>query len=158
MKRKLKITIKDDHNHYALIEQVNNRETEINRGIFLDKDQYEQLRQHFLSGSGFSAFRSPKFNNKKMKSTIWKYVLKVTDVQDIEIPHGSILLSVQTQNGDPCLWVLVYDTEAEKEVIRLRTIGTGHNITADDFNPKDFLGTYQLSNGAFVGHVFQVTS
>jgi len=54
MKRKLKITIKDDHNHYALIEQVNNRETEINRGIFLDKDQYEQLRQHFVSGSCFS--------------------------------------------------------------------------------------------------------
>lgn len=51
MKRKLKITIKDDHNHYALIEQVNNRENEINRGIFLDKDQYEQLRQHFVSGS-----------------------------------------------------------------------------------------------------------
>ena len=93
-----------------------------------------------------------------MKSTIWKYVLKLTDVQDIEIPHGSILLSVQTQNEDPCLWVLVYDTEAEKEVIRLRTIGTGHNITADDFNPKDFLGTYQLRNGAFVAHVFQVTS
>ena len=51
MKRKLKITIKDDHNHYALIEQVNNRENEINRGIFLDKDQYEQLRQYFVSGS-----------------------------------------------------------------------------------------------------------
>ena len=51
MKRKLKITIKDDYNHYALIEQVNNRKNEINRGIFLDKDQYEQLRQHFVSGS-----------------------------------------------------------------------------------------------------------
>jgi hypothetical protein len=51
MKRKLKITIKEDHNHYALIEQVNNRENEINRGIFLDKDQYEQLRQHFVCGS-----------------------------------------------------------------------------------------------------------
>ena len=56
MKRKLKITIKDDHNHYALIEQVNNRENEINRGIFLDKDQYEQLRQHFV------VWRSEQFN------------------------------------------------------------------------------------------------
>jgi hypothetical protein len=93
-----------------------------------------------------------------MKSTIWKYVLKLTDVQDIEIPVGSILLSVQSQYSEPCLWVFVYDTEAEKEVIRLRTIGTGFNITAEDFKPKDFLGTYQLSNGGFVGHVFQVTS
>ena len=92
-----------------------------------------------------------------MKKVIWKFPLKVPDVQDIEIPHGSILLSVQPQNGDPCLWVLVYDTKAEKEVIRLRTIGTGHNITADDFDPKDFLGTYQIDNGSFVGHVFQVS-
>jgi hypothetical protein len=51
MKREIKITVKKDHNHYALIEQVNNKENEINRGFFLDKDQYEQLRQHFVSGS-----------------------------------------------------------------------------------------------------------
>ena len=85
-------------------------------------------------------------------------MLKVTDVQDIEIPHGSILLSVKTQNETPCLWVLVYNPEAEKEVIRLRTIGTGDTISDDDFDPKDFLGTYLLQNGSFVGHVFQVTS
>ena len=92
-----------------------------------------------------------------MKRVIWKFNLKVTDVQDIEIPHGSILLSVQNQNETPCLWALIYDTEAEKEVIRLRTIGTGNPISDDDFNPKDFLGTYQLNNGSFVGHVFQVS-
>lgn len=64
MKRKLKITIKDDHNHYALIEQVNNRENEINRGIFLDKDQYEQLRQHFVSGSlGFDKGYEQGYND-----------------------------------------------------------------------------------------------
>ncbi len=92
-----------------------------------------------------------------MKRVIWKFTLKVTDVQDIEIPHGSILLSVQTQNETPCLWVLVYNTEAEKEVIRLITIGTGNPISDDDFDLRDFLGTYQLSNGSFVGHVFQVS-
>lgn len=92
-----------------------------------------------------------------MKKVIWKFPLKVTDVQDVEIPHGSILLSVQTQNETPCLWVLVYDTEAEKEVIRLRTIGTGNPISDDNFDPKDFLGTYQIDNGSFVGHVFQVS-
>lgn len=46
MKREIKITV-----NYALIDQVNNKENEINRGIFLDKDQYEQLRQHFVSNS-----------------------------------------------------------------------------------------------------------
>jgi hypothetical protein len=44
-----------------------------------------------------------------------------------------------------------------KEVIRLRTITTGNPINEEDFdNPRDFLGTYQLKNGAFVGHVFQI--
>ena len=92
-----------------------------------------------------------------MKRVIWKYPLKVTDVQDIEIPQGSILISVQSQNEIPCLWVLIYNSDAEKEVIRLRTVGTGNAISDDDFDPRDFLGTYQLNNGSFVGHVFQVT-
>lgn len=92
-----------------------------------------------------------------MKRVIWKYQLEVTDVQDLEIPIGSILLSVQTQNEIPCLWALIYNTEAEKEIIRLRTMGTGNPINDEDFDPRDFLGTYQLKNGAFIGHVFQVT-
>lgn len=92
-----------------------------------------------------------------MEQVIWKYQLEVKDVQEIELPQGSALLSVQVQNGNPCLWALVYNTEAEKETIRLRTIGTGNPIDSADFDPEDFLGTYQLMNGSFVGHIFQVT-
>lgn len=51
MKREITIEIKDDLNHYALIKQKNNRENETNYGMLIDKDQYEQLRQHFVSGS-----------------------------------------------------------------------------------------------------------
>lgn len=51
MKREIKIEIKDDLNHYALIMQKNNRENETDYGMLIDKDQYEQLRQHFVSGS-----------------------------------------------------------------------------------------------------------
>ena len=51
MKREIKIEIKDDLNHYALIKQNNNRENETDYGMLVDKDQYEQLRQHFVSGS-----------------------------------------------------------------------------------------------------------
>lgn len=49
MKREIKIEIKDDLNHYALIKQKNNRERETDYGMLIDKDQYEQLRQHFVS-------------------------------------------------------------------------------------------------------------
>ena len=86
---------------------------------------------------------------------IWKYELKITDLQEIEIPEESHLLSVQVQNGIPCLWVLVYDTESEKQKVKLRTIGTGNEIVDYDFEATGFLGTYQLGN--FVGHVFMVT-
>lgn len=89
--------------------------------------------------------------------TIWKYKILPIDVQDIEIPIGSALLSVQVQNDEPCLWALIYDTNAEKETIRIRTIGTGHQIDDTDFDVKDFLGTFQLNDGALVFHVFQVT-
>ncbi|MEI6823792.1 MAG: hypothetical protein WCL51_17825 [Bacteroidota bacterium] len=92
-----------------------------------------------------------------MIKVIWKYELKIKDVQDIEIPSGSILLSIQSQENHPMLWALVDETNKEKEIIRLRTICTGEEIMEEDFNPKDYLGTYQLNEGLFVGHVFQVT-
>ncbi len=94
--------------------------------------------------------------NSKIKNVICKFPLKIIDVQDIELPTGSVLLSVQSQNNTPCLWVLICNQEAEKEVIRLRTIGTGISISYDDFDWQDFLGTYQLNDGSFVGHVFQI--
>lgn len=92
-----------------------------------------------------------------MKQVIWKFELKVACVQDIEIPSGSILLSVQAQNNKPCLWALIRDPNARKETIRLRTINTGNPIYEVDFNYRDFLGTYQTQEGRYVGHVFQVT-
>ena len=76
-------------------------------------------------------------------------------MQEIEVPIGSTLLSVQNQDEKRCLWILVPDTNAKKETILLRTVGTGNSIY-DDVDPKDFLGTYQLFGGQFVGHVFRV--
>lgn len=90
--------------------------------------------------------------------TICKYELKITDLQEIEIPGEAQLLSVQVQNKTPYLWVLVYDTESEKQKIKLRTIGTGNEIVDYDFEATGFIGTYQLDIlGNFVGHVFLVT-
>jgi len=49
MKRKITVEIKDDLNHYALIKQDNKREREIDYGMLIDKDQFEQLRLYFVS-------------------------------------------------------------------------------------------------------------
>jgi hypothetical protein len=86
-----------------------------------------------------------------MAKTIWKYTLLVEDEQTLEMPEGARLLTVQIQHGRQQLWALVDD--AEKLVSRaIATRGTGH--PADGLDECDYLGTYQLSDGALVFHVF----
>lgn len=85
--------------------------------------------------------------------TIWKYILEVTDKQTIEVPEDGKILSVQVQNGKPCLWVLV-NSENKKVVRTIVTYGTGNRIT-DYKHDYIFIGTYQLHNGGLVFHVFE---
>lgn len=93
--------------------------------------------------------------------TIYKYPLETTDLQSIKIPGLSYednfnfmtqFFCIDTQRGYPCLWCLVDTEEKEREVL-IRIIGTG-NPAPDSLTRKDYLGTYQLFNGNFVGHVF----
>jgi len=82
--------------------------------------------------------------------TIWKYQLKVEDTQWLEVPRDAKYLSVDVQNGVPCLWVQV-DTDAAKDSVLIVTHGTGHPMKKNNMR---FLGSYQLQDGSFVGHVF----
>lgn len=50
-----------------------------------------------------------------MNKTIYKYPLDVTDVQEIKLPVGAEILTVQAQNGTLCLWALVDPQGIEKE-------------------------------------------
>lgn len=81
---------------------------------------------------------------------IFKYPLKVADVQEVEIPVGAIILCVQIQREEPCLWALV-NPDVVKEKRRIVTYGTGHPV--DDV-PGYYVGTYQLNGGDLVFHVF----
>jgi len=82
--------------------------------------------------------------------TIWKFPLELDDQQVISMPEGSQILTVQTQDGIPCLWALV-DEGAEKEDRVIYTIGTGGPF-ADDPEDLVYVGTYQLPNLVF--HIF----
>lgn len=85
--------------------------------------------------------------------TIYKYSFSVADGFELLIPAQSQFLSLQVQNGVPCIWYRV-DTKFESKIHRYIVVGTGHEI-----NPArwpSFLGTFQLFNGGFVGHVFEV--
>ena len=88
--------------------------------------------------------------------TIWKYEIHTTDCQDIEMPMEAQILTVQVQNGEPCLWALI-DPDQKRGIRQIRIIGTGHIIEKPmsiDNSIDEYLGTYQLRDGALVFHVF----
>ena len=85
--------------------------------------------------------------------TIWKYELEVTDVQDIEMPSTANVLSVQVQNGVPCVWASVNTQDKQTKKVRFITIGTGNPYDSDV--PIQFVGTYQLMEGKLVFHLFK---
>ncbi len=87
---------------------------------------------------------------------IYKYQLETADKQEIEMPVFAKVLTVQTQNEIPCLWVEVDAEETDMETRYFKIFGTGESITRD--RPNDmyrYIGTYQLLGGSFVGHVFE---
>ena len=84
-----------------------------------------------------------------MRREIWKWPLENTDVQVLMMQYGAEILSVQSQYGIPFLWALVYPQAGLSER-RIRIYGIGHQVD----EAGKFIGTYQLSGGALVFHVF----
>ena len=85
--------------------------------------------------------------------TIYKYPLELKDDQTIEVPQGSKVLTVQVQDGKPCLWVLISDSEF-KSIRYIEMFGTGHSI---DRGERKYVGTFQLPEKGLVFHVFEFT-
>lgn len=82
--------------------------------------------------------------------TIWKFPLDVTDVQDVRMPAGAEVLTVQVQYEAPVLWAKV-DPGNAYEPRRVFIHGTGHKVHPD---AAHYVGTFQMLGGQFVGHVF----
>ena len=65
--------------------------------------------------------------------SIWKFPIKVTDTQTIEVPKGAKIMSITTpmlaaKEELPCLYVMVNPAEEEKEKRAIEIYGTGHPI------------------------------
>lgn len=101
------------------------------------------------------------------REQIWKIQLDIgTRAQSqIEVPVGSRLLDLQVQKnggakiGDmqhmPVMWWEVPDLKAEMETYTFEAIGTGIPFAASGIESSwDYVGSFQLANGAFVGHVY----
>jgi hypothetical protein len=69
------------------------------------------------------------------------------------MPIGSRVLTVQSQNGQPAIWVLV-DPKHPEEERSFRMCGTGHRISEDE--TTNYIGTFQMDNGSLVLHLFEL--
>ena len=89
-----------------------------------------------------------------IEKVIWKYILEITDSQELIMPKGACVLTVQVQNNTPCLWALV-NPNAEKESRIFETFGTGHPICCATDMHRNYIGTYQTHGDSLVFHVFE---
>jgi hypothetical protein len=68
-----------------------------------------------------------------------------------KLPKDARILDVQVQNECPCMWALV-NPNNETEYRRFYIYGTGHPMP-DKLG--DFIGTFQLHDGALIFHLFE---
>lgn len=90
--------------------------------------------------------------------TIWKFPcpLSINGGFTIVMPERAQVLTVQCQQNQhgaevPCLWALV-ESDNKPEVREFVIVGTGYPCEYDSIN---YIGTFQLSGGRFVGHLFE---
>ena len=85
--------------------------------------------------------------------TIWKYELRIEDIQKLEMPKESKILSVQMQHSTPCIWIQC-DNSNDMETRNFHTFGTG-NPLPNDIDNFTYIGTYQINSGVIIFHVFE---
>jgi len=82
---------------------------------------------------------------------IFKYEL-LDRTNEVDMPAGAEVLTVQIQHDKICLWAKV-DPTARTEKRVFVVYGTGHPIE-DDSN-LSYIGTVQMAGGTLVWHVFE---
>lgn len=87
--------------------------------------------------------------------TIYKYSIPDEDHFTLELPKDAKILTVQAQRGAPQLWATV-DSETKKETRYFRLAGTGHSLGEDYLRIINYIGTFQIENGALVFHLFEI--
>lgn len=86
--------------------------------------------------------------------TIYKYQLEVIEKQIVELPLGAQILTVQVQNGEPCIWAEVYnENKLVKRVFEI--FGTGHELREGMGVDRKYIGTFQIHDGALVFHLYE---
>lgn len=90
-----------------------------------------------------------------MKKTIWKYPFEVNDEVKLTMPKGAEILTLMTQQGQPCIWALVNPDEEQVEKT-FEIYGTGHPIDDNPLGERKYIGSFQVFNQALIFHVFEI--
>jgi hypothetical protein len=87
---------------------------------------------------------------------VFKYRIPAERLFFLPLPAGAEVLAVQTQHGEGQLWALV-DPAAPTTERCFEIAGTGHEMAdlADDVERR-YVGTWQVQDGAFVFHLFEL--
>lgn len=83
-------------------------------------------------------------------TTIYKYVLQAVDYQEVEMPSGARILSVQNQYDEIVIWAKVFTT-AEPERRQIHIFGTGSPLP--EMAKLMYIGS--VHQPPFVWHVFE---
>lgn len=87
-------------------------------------------------------------SNKK----IWKWNIDVVDRQELMIPAGAKILTVQPQSGGYSLWALCNE-KMPKQPRQIAIYGTGIPMPSD---PGEYIATFQMYGGNLVFHAFEI--
>lgn len=86
-----------------------------------------------------------------MTKKVFKYPL-THNINNIELPAGAQVLTVQIQGNEVMMWALV-DPNAPPKSREFQVVGTGQKLTFDRYPPV-YIGTVQMAG--MVWHVFEI--
>lgn len=78
---------------------------------------------------------------------IFKYPLEIKNQQEISMPFGAVILTVQLQHDEICIWAKVNPANSPENVT-VYVVGTGHEIP----DGTAYIGSVQ--QGPWVWHIF----
>jgi hypothetical protein len=92
-----------------------------------------------------------------MKKVVYKYSLDVKDgLQEILLPIGSEILTIQMQGEILCMWALVNnDPFIKKEKRHIEIFATGQEISYVMGQDWIYRSTFQTRGGSLVFHAFE---
>ena len=91
--------------------------------------------------------------------TVHKYKIpkpKKAVAFSIDLPKGAKILTVQSQNNKPQIWILLNSARDLTETRNFFVMVTGGLIMEE--KELNYVGTFQMDEGNFVGHVFETKS